>query len=142
MGVNLQQDDEGYMGLVGKDADAGAFIIATGEYLATSVDKVIFVAPRAMRVTNVILRVTVAGTDGGAVNVMVEKVASGTAIGSGVDVLSATLNLKGTANTNQTGALSAVAGALDLAAGDCLALDFTGTMTLATGAVSVGMCPV
>ena len=112
------------------------------EYVAASVDKRFYVAPRTMRVMKVILCVTVAGTNGSDVTVMVEKVASGTAIGSGVDVLSATLNLKGTADTNQTGALSTVAGAVILQTGDSLALDFTGTLTSATGVITVTLTPV
>lgn len=142
MGVNIVQFDAGHMGLQGTDADAGSFIIASGEYIATSVDKTIFVAPRAMRVVGVTLRVTVAGTNGSAVSVTVRKVPSGTAIGSGTALLSAALDLKGTANTNQVGALSTTAGALNIAAGEAIALDFTGTLTDATGVVSVALCPL
>lgn len=139
--VNIRQDDDGYMGLVGEDGGDGPFIFATAEYNASSVDKSFFVATRACRVVGVTCRVTAAGTDGGAVTAMIEKVPSGTAIGSGTDVLSATFNLKGTANTNQAGSLSTTAGALDLAAGDSLGLDLTGTMTAATGSITVAMCP-
>lgn len=140
--VNIVQDDDGYMGLQGVDADAGSFIFVSGEYTASSVDKAIFVAPRACRVVGVTLRVTAAGTDAGAVTLMLEKVPSGTAIGSGTDLLSATLNLKGTANTNQTGSLSTTAGALDIAAGQSIGIDFTGTLTSATGVVTVALCPM
>jgi hypothetical protein len=142
MGVHINQDDDGYMGLRGVDQDDGAFIFASAEYNASSVDKTFFVAPRAVRVVGITLRVTAAGTDGSAVSVMTKKVPSGTAIGSGTDLMTAALNLKGTANTNQVGALSTTAGALDVAAGNALALDFTGTLTTATGVVTVAMCPL
>jgi hypothetical protein len=142
MGVHINQDDDGYMGLRGTDQDDGAFIFASAEYDPNSVDKAFFVAPRAVRVVGITLRVTVAGTNGSAVTVMVEKVPSGTAIGSGTDLMTGTLNLKGTANTNQTGTLSTTAGALSLAKGNALALDFTGTLTDATGVVTVAMCPL
>jgi hypothetical protein len=140
MGVNIRQDDDGYMGLVGTDADDGPFVFATAEYTASSIDKSFYIATRAVRVVAVTLRVTAAGTDAGAVTAMIEKVPSGTAIGSGTDILSATVNLKGTANTNAAGALSTTAGALDLAAGNSLGLDLTGTMTAATGSIVVAMC--
>lgn len=142
MGVNLIQFDDGSMGIQGHDLDSGAFIIASAEYNASSVDKTFFVAPRAVKVVGITLRPTVAGTDAGAVTVQVEKVPSGTAIGSGTDLMSATLNLKGTANTNQTGSLSATASALRLAAGDALGVDFTGTLTSATGVITVAMIPL
>lgn len=138
--VNIRQDDDGYMGLVGEDSGDGPFIFASVEYVAASVDKSFFVAPRACRVVGITCRVTAAGTDAGAVTAMIEKVPSGTAIGSGTDLMSATFNLKGTANTNQTGTLSTTAGDLDLAAGQSLGVDFTGTMTTATGTITVAMC--
>lgn len=140
--VNIVQDDDGYMGLQGVDADAGAFIFCSSEYTASSVDKSFYVLPRACRIVGVTLRVDAAGTDAGAVTVQLRKVPSGTAIASGTAVLSSTLNLKGTANTNQTGALSTTAGVLDVAAGQALALDFTGVLTSATGTITVALCPM
>ena len=139
---NLIQFDDGSMGIQGSNLDAGAFIFASADYNAASVDFSFFVAPRAMKVVGITLRPTVAGTDGGAVTAQVEKVPSGTAIGSGTDLMSATLNLKGTANTNQTGTLSATASALRLAAGDALGVDFTGVLTNATGVITVAMIPL
>lgn len=142
MSVNIVQFDEGHMGLRGDDTDAGAFIVASGVYSVPTVDANIFVAPRAMRVVGVTLRVTAAGTGAGDVTVQVRKVPSGTAIASGTALLSSTLNLKGTADTNQTGALSTTAGALNIAAGEAIGLDFSGTATSATGVVSVALCPL
>ena len=139
MGVNLVQADDGSMGIQGKDLDVGAFIMAECEYGAAAVDKVFFVAPRAMKATNAILRVTVAGTDAGAVSAVLRKVPSGTAITAGTAINSGSVNLKGTADTNQLFTMSVVAGAVNLAAGDALAVDFTGVLTSAIGTFCVGL---
>lgn len=141
MGVNLKQNPEGSLGLQGADLGEGGFLPVTAEWNASSVDKVFFVADRAYRVHGIRARVTVAGTDGSAVTAAVVKAASGTAIGSGTALHSGTVDLKGTANTNQTLTLSTTSSDLDLAAGDCLAVDFTGTLTAATGAVTVSLAP-
>lgn len=140
-GVNLKQFSNAYAGLVGQDQDDGSFIFAHSKYVATSIDETFFTAVRALRVVSLLMRPTVAGTDGSAVTAVIRKVPSGTAIGSGTALMSNTFDLKGTANTNQSGTLSTTAGVLDLAAGDSLAVDFTGTLTSATGVFTVGMCP-
>lgn len=142
MGVNLKQNPDGSMGLQGTDLGDGGFLPVTAEWTASSVDKVFFVADRAYRVKGAIARVTVAGTDAGAVTVAVRKVASGTAITSGTAIHSGTANLKDTANTNQTLTLSTTSTDLDIPAGTCLAVDFTGVLTAATGAVTVSLAPV
>lgn len=129
------------MGMRGADGGAGPFMAASGEYNASSVDKVVYVAQRSVRVDSIIGRVTVAGTDGSAVTATVRKVPSGTAITSGTALHSSTFNLKGTADTNQTLTLSTTASDLLLAAGDAIALDFTGTLTSATGVITVGLSP-
>ena len=129
------------MGMVGADNSAGSFIFADGQYLASSVDLVFFVANRAMRVNTIVARVTVAGTDAGAVTAILRKVPNGTAIASGTALHSGTVNLKGTADTNQSMTISTTAADMILSAGDALALDLTGVLTLATGVVSVGMSP-
>lgn len=139
--IRIKQDGTS-MGLVGSDGGNGSFITASFEYVAASIDATFFVAPRAMRVEVINGRVTVAGTDGGAVTAQVRKVPSGTAITSGTVLHSGTYNLKGTANTNQALTISTTASDLLLAAGDALALDFTGTLTSATGVFTVGMTPV
>lgn len=107
------------------------------EWNAASVDKVFFVAPRACRVLSITARPTVAGTDGGAVTATIRKCASGTAIGSGTALHASGFDLKGTANTNQAVTLSAPD--VEIPVGTALAIDFTGTLTSATGAVTVGL---
>lgn len=112
---------------------------ASTEWIATSVDKVFWVAPRPCKVKFIRARVTVAGTDGSAVTAVVGKVASGTAIGSGTALHTGSINLKGTADTNQSLTLSTTPATLELATGDALYIDFTGTLTSATGVVTVGL---
>lgn len=74
-----------------------------------------------------------AGNDAGAVTGMLKKVPSGTAAGSGTDMLSAGLSLKTTADTAQAGALSATAANLRLDVGDSAAFVLTGTPTALAG---------
>jgi hypothetical protein len=117
-------------------------IDVTGEYVAASVDKRIFTANRAYRIVAIRGTPDVAGTDGGGVTAEVRKVPSGTAITAGTVVHTGTYNLKGTVDTVQSLTLSSTDANLLLAAGDSLAIDFTGTLTSATGVISVGLLPV
>lgn len=141
MGVNLQQQDDGSLSLVGTDETSRGVFAVSSEYIATSVDKTFFVADRSYVVKNVSGRVTVAGTDASAVSAVVNKVPNGTAITSGTNLTSDTMDLKGTANTKQDLTLSTTASDLVLAAGDALAIDFTGTLTAATGVITVSLAP-
>jgi hypothetical protein len=141
MTVSIIQDGVGF-GLRGNDNDAGEFIFASFPYNASSVDAAFFTAPRQLRVEDIRCFVTVAGTDGGAVTAVIRKVPSGTALASGTALHSGTFNLKGTAVTQQQLTLSTTASDLLLNAGDSLAVDFTGTLTSATGNVTVGLNPV
>lgn len=141
MTVSIIQDGIA-LGMRGNDNDAGQFVFASFPYAAASVDSVFFTASRAMRVEALRGFVTVAGTDGGAVTAVVRKVPSGTAIASGTALHSGTFNLKGTAVTQQALTVSTTAADLLLAAGDSLAVDFTGVLTSATGNITVGMNPV
>lgn len=130
------------LGLRGNDNDAGEFIFASFQYGAASVDSVFFTACRQMKVEDVRGFVTAAGSDGGAVTAVVRKVPSGVALASGVALHAGTFNLKGTAVTQQALALTSTGVDLLLNAGDSLAVDFTGTLTGATGNITVGMNPV
>lgn len=94
---------------------------------------VFFIANEAYELVSVRERHATAGNDAGAVTGMLKKVPSGTAAASGTDMLSAGLSLKTTANTNQSGSLSATAANTRLAAGDGLAFVLTGTPTSLAG---------
>ena len=113
---------------------------AYGE-LTPPTDLVGFVATRAYRVTSITVRPLVVGSDGGAVTGQVRKAPSATAIASGTVMHTGTADLKGTANTNQTLALSATSTDLDIASGDAIGLDVTGTTTAARGVVTVLLAP-
>jgi hypothetical protein len=70
-----------------------------------------------------------AGSDGSAVTVTPEKLTGTTALDSGVEMLATALSLKATANTVQTGTLTATLANRNLAAGDRVALKDAGTLT-------------
>jgi len=91
------------------------------------------VVPVAAEVIGVTERHQTIGSDGGAVTLMVKKVASGTAKASGVDTLAAGTSLKSTADTNVAPALHATLANKQLAAGDALGLVTTGTLTAVDG---------
>lgn len=100
---------------------------------AADYDGRFFIADRAYQVVAVREQHQTAGSDAGAVTLMVAKVPSGTAKASGTDVLSAGLSLKAAADTVQSGALHATTANLQLAAGDSLALVTTGVLTAVDG---------
>lgn len=137
----LKQNQDGSAGIQGADLDLGGFVLVNIEYNASSVDKVAFVATRKYVVHGITGRPTVAGTDGGAVTAVIKKAASATAITSGTALHSSTFNLKGTADTIQALTLSTTASDLEIAAGTCIGIDFTGTLTSATGVVTVCLAP-
>jgi hypothetical protein len=108
---------------------------------AASVDAYVFVADRAYRVVSVAEIHAVAGSDGGAVTLFVNKCTGTQAPSAGSPVTALSFNLKSTAATavSQNGAGSAAS----LAAGDKLAFDFTGTLTaLAGGCVTIILRPI
>lgn len=137
----LKQNADASVGIQGSDLDNGAIIFVNIPYTASSIDGVAFVAPRRCIVQSIICRPEVAGTDGSAVTAVIKKAASGTAIASGTALHSGTFNLKGTAATNQTLTLSTTASDLDIAAGTAIGIDFTGTLTSASGVVTVALTP-
>ena len=141
MSVQFKQNADMSLGLQGADLDEGGFIPVNIEYNASSVDKVSFVATRRYIVKAITGRPTVAGTDGSAVTAVIKKAASATAITSGTALHSSTYNLKGTADTIQALTLSTTASDLEIPAGTAIGIDFTGTLTSATGVVTVILAP-
>lgn len=143
MAVNLKQNDDLSLGLEGSQQDStqGGFIPVSLAWDAATVDKSSFVANRPYRVKSITARVTAAGTDGGAVTATVNKAPSGTAIASGTALHGSTINLKGTANTNQSLTLSTTTDDLTIAQGDAIGLDVTGVLTAATGVATVLLAP-
>ena len=131
-------------GSQGHPLDTGIPVVVTYVYGdATPIDGAFFVADRAYKVLKVMLRSTIAGTDGGAVTGVVKKAPSATAIASGTAVHQSSFNLKTTADTSATAVvLSATDSDTILAAGDALGLDVTGTTTAARGCVTVILAPL
>lgn len=130
-------------GAAGKSLDTGSPVVVSFVYgEATPLDAAFFVASRAYRVNKIIGRPLVVGSDGGGVTAEIRKAPSGTASASGTILHSGTLDLKGTINTNQSLTLSATTADLDLAAGDALCIDTTGTMTAARGVICVELLPL
>lgn len=142
MSVNLVQNGDGSLSLIGKGGVSGGFCIVDQIYGAASVDMTIFVASRDFVVRAVSMRIDAAGTDAGAVTAVVKKAASGTAISAGTALHSGTLNLKGTVNTNQVATLSTTADDLYIPAGTAIGIDFTGVLTAAVGLFTVTLDPV
>jgi hypothetical protein len=137
--ANILQGDKGEADIEHGGQGSKGFVNVSIEYSASSVDKVSFVAPRRYIVKSIVGRPTVAGTDAGAVTAVIKKAASGTAITAGTALHSGTYDLKGTANTIQT--LSVTAADNEIPAGTAIGIDFTGTLTSATGVVTVLLAP-
>lgn len=105
---------------------------------AATVDSNVFIATGPCEVVGVSEVHTVAGTDAGAVTLDVTKCDGTEAPASGVSVLNATFDLKGTANTVVDAALTATKANLKLVDGERLAINVTGTLTsLAGGVVTI-----
>jgi len=98
-------------------------------------DQPFFIAPFACTVKSIQEIHSVAGNDASAVTAVVKKVSDGAALTAGTALMSDTFNMKGTANTLQTGTMSSTASDLELAENDRLYVDFTGTLTTLAGVV-------
>ena len=105
-------------------------------YIASSVADVQFwAAPVRCEVVAVREIHVTAGTDASAVTGTIRRCQGTEAATAGNDLLSATINFKGTALTEQVPALAATTADLVLEAGDRLSLDVTGTTTALAGVI-------
>lgn len=116
-------------------------LVVSSQYNTGSVDNIIAICGRPFTVSGVHGRVTVAGTDAGAVTATIRKVPSGTAIGSGTPVHQGTFNLKGAVNTVQELNLATALADLGLIENQALAVDFSGVLTDAVGTISILLKP-
>ena len=98
---------------------------------------VVFMALRPCFVRDVYEFHTTAGSDGSAVTLNIEKLTGTQAPDAGSTVLSTAFNLKGTANTQQQGALVASRVTRTLSKGDRLCLKDVGTLTAVAGVLVV-----
>lgn len=107
----------------------------TGQTTEAATDRTIFVAPVACQVVAVSCTFAVAA--GGASKLQLTKDTSTDAPGAGTDLLTNNTNtgfdLNATANTVQTGILTATVASLQLAVGDRLAIDFANTIQSTAG---------
>jgi hypothetical protein len=111
------------------------YITAT-HYIASSVaDVQFFTAPVKCEVVAVREVHATAGNDASAVTGTIRRCQGTEAATAGDDLLSAAINFKGTALTEQTPALTATTADLTLEAGNRLSLDVTGTTTTLAGVI-------
>ncbi len=112
------------------------YITAT-HYIASSVaDVQFFTAPVKCEVVSIREVHAVAGDDGSAVTGTIRRCQGTEAATAGDDLLGSTkINLKGTALTEQTPALTSTTANLTLEAGDRLSLDVTGTTATLAGVI-------
>lgn len=101
------------------------------------VTTVIYTAVRPMIVTDIVGRMTTAGTDGSAVTLSFYKCANLVAAASGKLLHAGTFNLKTTADTNIIMTLVTDPTVLTLNTGDSLAVALTGTATAAVGSCQI-----
>jgi hypothetical protein len=111
--------------------------IVADHYIASSVaDVQFFTAPVKCQVVSIREVHAVAGNDGSDVTATIRRCQGTEAATAGDDLLGTTkINLKGTALTEQTPALTSTTANLTLDAGDRLSLDVTGTTTTLAGVI-------
>lgn len=130
----------------------GGFIAATHtpiniELLATSVDNWVYIAPRAVQVTS--LREIHSVVGGGSAAVKFRKItaatvaAPGAAVAAGItELATAAFDLTAAVNVSQTATLTSTTADLQLAAGDKIAADFSGTLTGLVGRATINVRPI
>ena len=89
-------------------------------------NQIVFVAPFDCELDSVQSRHRTASTSG---TMDVVRAASGTAVSAGTSLLTATMSLSGTADTNVSGSLSSSIGGKTITKGQALGLVFGGTLT-------------
>lgn len=139
----LKQNTDGSMGMLGTNPTAqpnqGEFTFTDMRWAPSSLSGPSFVTSRDYSLQSLVAAVEVAGTDAGAVTATVYMAPSGTALASGTALHTGTINLKGTAVTNQV--LTLTAGSVRIPAGYRVGIVFTGTLTAATGCCTAAFCP-
>jgi hypothetical protein len=123
-------------------AQPSQFELSTEQYLVASfyiagtvADVQFWTAPAKCEVVAVREVHAVAGDDAGTVTGTIRRCQGTEAATAGDDLLSETIDLKGTALTEQTPALTATTADLTLEAGNRLSLDVTGTTDTLAGVI-------
>lgn len=120
------------------EAPTQAYLTASLTMLANAavVDQVFFIAPEPLEVVEIHEIHSTLGTGAGDVTLQVERLQGTEAPGGNGDALmAATVDLKAANNTLQSPALTATTANLQLAAGDRLGVDISGTTTSVAGVV-------
>ena len=108
---------------------------------ASSVDTWVFTADAAYTLVSVNENHSVVGSTSAAVairKVTANAVAPGASAGATcIELLNASIDLTATANTTQTATLSSTAGAVNIASGNKIGLDFSGTLTGLVGVITL-----
>jgi hypothetical protein len=102
-----------------------------------AVDSTFVTFAEEVRITNIVHRSDVAGTDAGAVTGEIRKVPAGSAVSAGTVLHTGTINLKAAASTVTTLTLATADATRRLNAGESLGFDLTGVATAAVGSVTV-----
>jgi len=98
-------------------------------------DQCVFIADQAYEFLAAFEEHAVAGDDPGAVTLDITKDISGVVPGAGVSLLASPFNLKSTANTVVNPGPATVNSTIQIAAGDRISVNFTGTLTTLSGVV-------
>lgn len=105
-----------------------------GGFAAAPADLGIFVTVKgAWELVSFRMRHATPETTAGTLTAMLKKVASGTALASGTDMLAAGLNMKAAADTNQTATLHGTAGNKQLADGNSIGILLSASATELAG---------
>lgn len=137
--ANIVQGTRGEIGFEGSPSQSIGFVNASFSYDSNMNAKQFFVADRDFVVKAVTIRPMVAGTDSAAV-MTIRKAANAGAMDSSATALhSSTINVKGTASTCQYQTVTASSSTLPK--GSALGIVASGTLTSATGVVTVLLAP-
>jgi hypothetical protein len=122
-------------GLTVNDVIVPQTLTVTYRLKASPATEAFFIADAAYQVTAIREVHSTAGSDATPPTISVSKDTGTAAPGAGTGLLTAALSLHATANTVQTGSLSATKSDLQMAAGDRLSVVLTGTLTALAGVV-------
>jgi hypothetical protein len=111
------------------------YLVATHCIASSVADVQFYTAPVKCEVVSIREVHATAGNDASAVTGTIRRCQGTEAATAGDDLLSATINFKGTALTEQTPALTTTTADLTLEAGNRLSLDVTGTTTTLAGVI-------
>lgn len=138
---NLKVNENGSMGIEGKQLGSGGFVIVTGSWTASEVDKCLFTATRDYRLTSISARPETADSQAG--TIVLRKAASGTVCSSGTALhdTSSPITLNGTAATVQSKTVLTSSNTNYIPMGTSVLMDITTAPTAGKGTVTVVLAP-